>query len=1609
MGAKCSTSVPLLEDVIERSHVVLNSITKAPPPAAAPAADEVEAMPASMRLQVVYTEMRAKVGNIFIESGQGASIQRRIVRLVTLLLCIGLLGVMLYAFHLPVTRVSIVREWDARIPLYIEVSGCDVHVMPSAAGSAPTVEYHGLVAATSTLKWTSLRGETISALRAHSSMSCEQLPFLSCALACEVTVSVPEGVEPKEIHVSQDIDDKSPVIKLQVVDVALRTLRVRGAAGSLAWCSAGPTIGVRLMRSRIRTGLLVALDRGSLRCDECEFYAATVVEVVVQHGNIELDVAIVDGGADVVMGIRQPMGAVCIAAEAPTRAAPAPTTAAVTIRPPADPWAACAGDYFYKLGFSLYDTDRDSFINRAEFLAGLEQIPICCGATTCPFAGWCDPLSWQLFPSVIAGSDDSGLTGRADVLTNAAFLGRLRAKNWTHLLPRCAQFYTVSRAPFAPEPLLLPAAAAAAARAVPLLPPPAPLPNARWDKVHADDGQVHIALRAPTNASTWSTRRSRQFRPEPYASSAWPPLVGRAAAPEAAGARFAPAERYPGIRMLRSDAKALQAKVGPLYGDPTSRCDAFIVFDVPAAPGVPRSLWVYSPLPVYYLIGPATLAHISMGAMVPELLRFRVRFHDTSCDGTLSNGTLLRVPCTGSYQSAGDSTELCEELRYEDQPARFGAIQQQLERALLSNGRDVRRPRGQVLLVSTDPRPVEWWEFLLRGAGYSLMQFAISPAADDSAPADVLMSPWVAPSLSLTLHLAVVMSLLAALVVSLTAQRALYTAAYSVMRQSWRDKRSKQRMLHKVTVSTAQQQGAKDKEPKDKDGAAAEAASAASDAAKARDLRIKDAQLRIKEAEEPNFNVFQTPLSFISTIFIEPLQRKYVESVSAFVRDKCHVDMDAQAWQAGLTTRLQTGIDQLRAVTTLDAGPAPAAPADSRADGRAERFARNQWRTSVATADAGGAAALIAAMPAPKAAAAAAAPASEAEAEVAPPPPADKAAAGGDSFKSSYPFADLIFEYELYCFQRGLEVVGSREQLQRELIRTFNCRVHASTVVNYVGCRWKSETPAWTLNPALKPSAASLAANQRYADAKATLNAFIAEHVEINPAQQDWTVVASTAERDGTRTFASDLERFCTLHGRALPTDVVVLYELSHMRKVTIRKEKQRIVYGLGRRAGAQSMLTGERILIEMLTVATHCVLLFGPGLLLSVSALYSQDVYARTTATRMPLLWMHFFVFDEPGRTFWLNGMFPMLSEDHPVGGALVLNAVRLEIFEMLVFTCATILHLLAHYTSASKLSTQPVWALACRVAKRVYGLIFWLHTLGLLLHASLTLTWALLAAVLDPNRFLPAGAAIVVAIVVITQTRRQMQSAAGKLRRALTAGFQTRLQVRARRGRSATREVRASRLASPLIHPPSPSSLPCRRWPPAPPSPSPFPLPRADDAPARARGGPGRAAQGEAGPGARDGPQRVHVHHQGRRLAARRRGADGRRAGGGGAAGQAGRRKGRAGRAAHARRRLQHARALKAQRPDGRQPARRGRVRGALLQARPRHLQGAQGAALCVHGYERCAQARARGTARRATARAPPSAGLRGHAAAARALTRAAPPPRGPRAPPPGAQATG
>ena len=197
--------------------------------------------------------------------------------------------------------------------------------------------------------------------------------------------------------------------------------------------------------------------------------------------------------------------------------------------------------------------------------------------------------------------------------------------------------------------------------------------------------------------------------------------------------------------------------------------------------------------------------------------------------------------------------------------------------------------------------------------------------------------------------------------------------------------------------------------------------------------------------------------------------------------------------------------------------------------------------------------------------------------------------------------------------------------------------------------------------------------------------------------------------------------------------------------------------------------LTLTRYLIEALAVVLHMCVAFVPQLLLIYYALAMQHTWAVLMCPAggidgiAPLLWTD--VVPHSFRSFSLSGN----PEER-----YSLLLLRLVAWESICFMLLSACRLLLNYMQAprNKVSDAIRW---------LYSIVIMLHLTWFFSYLGIIGCWLLLAAILNPNRFLPFGCAVLVVVVVATTIGRQMLEAAARLKDMLWKAFSAVLQAHA------------------------------------------------------------------------------------------------------------------------------------------------------------------------------------------------------------------------------------
>jgi len=196
--------------------------------------------------------------------------------------------------------------------------------------------------------------------------------------------------------------------------------------------------------------------------------------------------------------------------------------------------------------------------------------------------------------------------------------------------------------------------------------------------------------------------------------------------------------------------------------------------------------------------------------------------------------------------------------------------------------------------------------------------------------------------------------------------------------------------------------------------------------------------------------------------------------------------------------------------------------------------------------------------------------------------------------------------------------------------------------------------------------------------------------------------------------------------------------------------------------------LTLTRYLIEALAVVLHMCVAFVPQLLLIYYALAMQHTWAVLMCPAggidglAPLLWTD--VVPHSFRAFSLSGTEERYS----------LLLLRLVAWESILFMLLSACRLLLNYMQAprNKMSDAIRW---------LYSIVIMLHLTWFFSYLGIICCWLLLAAILNPNSYLPFGCAVLVVVVVATTIGRQMLEAAARLKDMLWKAFSAVLQAHA------------------------------------------------------------------------------------------------------------------------------------------------------------------------------------------------------------------------------------
>ena len=550
---------------------------------------------------------------------------RRMARLVALVLISAIMCALWLLLSHGSMKLNVEKPYNKH-QLQVQVKGCTVRMVE---GPAHTLRLRGLVrAVTFRFENSAEDAETAKYVQVLTSARCSEAWRADCATLCELTIHAPKA-DPPAVHVWQDAGDVDPAVDVRATDVQLKDFKLAGVGG-YRWTTAGPTLQLLAERVVFQKDVLLSLDGGMVRCQSCTFEGAVWIKSA--QNSVYLERIRHDG--PVKINWRQPVSRVCVS-----------STMNHTIEPDPDGvWANCGGDYHRQLAYGYWDTNKDRYIDQTEMLSELPNVPYCCGSR-CPWFSYCDPVAWRVFPRD-PGGGHGGAFGREGILPNRDWYDNVRALNYTAFVPYCLRTMVLQAPPDAP----------------------AAAPWLTLGTVISEGGEIRISF-----------ERSAETRARPL-------MCQGTADPSFTFTAHEPEDRLTGIRMLYRDARRMVQDLAQVYGFLGSEQDVFAVIDVPSAPGVPATKWVYTTRPVFLFLEPAMLQFLSMGLLNPPLLH-------------------LLVPHVGA--GCGHSDTLTNASgRYCGHEERLAAIHDQIVQGLRTDGVS-NHIRGYVLLVGDKGRL--WW------------------------------------------------------------------------------------------------------------------------------------------------------------------------------------------------------------------------------------------------------------------------------------------------------------------------------------------------------------------------------------------------------------------------------------------------------------------------------------------------------------------------------------------------------------------------------------------------------------------------------------------------------------------------------------------------------------------------------------------------------------------------------------------------------------------------------------------------------------------------------------------------------------------------------------
>jgi hypothetical protein len=341
--------------------------------------------------------------------------QRRIFRVFVFLVgCIIVNSIFVLVNYQYIQNLSPVRNYDSTL-FMVEVSSCDVEVVKGASKEVEVKGALGGVKEVITLSGT----DTVKMLKVTNSQSCSQLPRMDCYRLCKVTIRVPVAAPPSTLQIWQGKSDEANHVRVAFADVELQDLLVRAAGGN-AWDIAGRTLQVDMQGTKVTGSTLISMGDGTVSMQGVDL--AGTVDIRGAGSILLSDMPVND---PLSLRWRQPNSRLCVIGQ----------NGDLTVPDPSGRYALC-DSAFYKTQFqNYYDPGKDFFLDSTEFGGQLAKMPYCCGSA-CPHAAWCQGIVDNIF-LFDTNSTDASHSSRSGILTASATWDRVKALGLSLFVPKC--------------------------------------------------------------------------------------------------------------------------------------------------------------------------------------------------------------------------------------------------------------------------------------------------------------------------------------------------------------------------------------------------------------------------------------------------------------------------------------------------------------------------------------------------------------------------------------------------------------------------------------------------------------------------------------------------------------------------------------------------------------------------------------------------------------------------------------------------------------------------------------------------------------------------------------------------------------------------------------------------------------------------------------------------------------------------------------------------------------------------------------------------------------------------------------------------------------------